>query len=84
MARKLGIFVIADEVYAHLTFGEKKFVPMGVFGSVVPGWRVGWIVTKDPNGVFHKTKVHCTPFPKKRFIALHFMFGYIYNITISS
>ncbi|XP_062197170.1 nicotianamine aminotransferase 1-like [Phragmites australis] len=69
--RKLGIFVIADEVYAHLTFGEKKFVPMGVFGSVVPvltlgsiskrwvvpGWRLGWIVTNDPNGVFQRMKV---------------------------
>ncbi|KAL6842868.1 hypothetical protein ACP4OV_027181 [Aristida adscensionis] len=70
-ARKLGIFVIADEVYAHLTFGKRKFVPMGVFGSivpvltlgsiskrwVVPGWRLGWIVTNDPNGVFQRIKV---------------------------
>uniref|UniRef100_A0A0E0MGA5 Aminotransferase class I/classII large domain-containing protein n=1 Tax=Oryza punctata TaxID=4537 RepID=A0A0E0MGA5_ORYPU len=61
----------ANEVYAHLTFGQNKFVPMGVFGSVapvltlgsiskrwvVPGWRLGWIVTSDPNGVFQRTKV---------------------------
>jgi tyrosine aminotransferase len=47
-------------------------VPMGVFGAVapvftlgsiskrwlVPGWRLGWIVTNDPNGVFQGTKVN--------------------------
>lgn len=67
-ARKLGIFVISDEVYAHMSFGNKPFVPMGVFGSIapvltlgslskkwcVPGWRLGWILTTDPNGILEK------------------------------
>ncbi|XP_058218150.1 probable aminotransferase TAT2 [Rhododendron vialii] len=67
-AKKLGILVIADEVYDHLTFGSNPFVPMGVFGSIVPvvtvgsiskrwivpGWRLGWLVTNDPNGILEK------------------------------
>ncbi|XP_028188103.1 probable aminotransferase TAT2 isoform X2 [Glycine soja] len=40
IASKLGIFVISDEVYAHVTFGSKPFVPMREFSSIVP------IVTK--------------------------------------
>ncbi|XP_057507596.1 nicotianamine aminotransferase 1-like [Actinidia eriantha] len=68
-ARKLGILVIADEVYDHLAFGSNPFVPMGVFGSItpvltlgsiskrwiVPGWRLGWIVTADPSGILQKS-----------------------------
>ncbi|XP_008783141.1 nicotianamine aminotransferase 1-like [Phoenix dactylifera] len=70
-ASKLGIMVIADEVYDHSAFGKNPFVPMGVFGEivpvltlgsiskrwVVPGWRLGWIATSDPNGVLKETKI---------------------------
>nr|GFC88657.1 probable aminotransferase TAT2 [Tanacetum cinerariifolium] len=55
-AKKHKIIVVADEVYVHLAFGENPFVPMGVFGFMVPvitlgslskrwlvpGWRLGW------------------------------------------
>ncbi|KAL8468778.1 hypothetical protein ACS0TY_031827 [Phlomoides rotata] len=63
-AERLGIVLISDEVYYHIVFGSKEFIPMGVLGSVtpvltlgsiskrwlVPGWRFGWIAATDPNG----------------------------------
>ncbi|KAI3502094.1 hypothetical protein L1887_30125 [Cichorium endivia] len=70
-ARKLGIMVIADEAYAHLTFGSNSFVPMGIFGSIapvltlgslskrwiIPGWRIGWIARCDPDGIFKENGI---------------------------
>ncbi|XP_022149561.1 probable aminotransferase TAT2 [Momordica charantia] len=70
-ARKLGVLVISDEVYANLTFGCNPFVPMGAFSSiapvitlgsiskrcVVPGWRFGWLVANDPHGILHHSGI---------------------------
>ncbi|KAK8455512.1 hypothetical protein SEVIR_4G127400v4 [Setaria viridis] len=70
-ANKLGMLVIADEVYGHLVYGSTPFVPMGVFGETVPlltlgaiskrwavpGWRFGWIAICDQKCILKETKV---------------------------
>lgn len=70
-ASKLGIMLIADEVYSRSTFGGTPFVPMGVFGHIVPiltlgslskgwivpGWRLGWVAMTDPKAILKETKV---------------------------
>ncbi|CAF2114499.1 hypothetical protein Bca4012_096372 [Brassica carinata] len=64
-ASKLGVLVIADEVYKDITFGETPFVSMAEFAEIVPvmllgsiskrwcvpGWRFGWMVTLDPHNI---------------------------------
>ncbi|GAB2277984.1 hypothetical protein Dimus_012685 [Dionaea muscipula] len=70
-AKKLGVILVADEVYGHLAFRNNPFVPMGVFSSIVPvltlgslskrwlvpGWRLGWFVINDPSGKFKDPKI---------------------------
>eukprot|EP00177_Eucheuma_denticulatum_P007079 GFKZ01012876.1.p1 GENE.GFKZ01012876.1~~GFKZ01012876.1.p1 ORF type:complete len:891 (-),score=105.03 GFKZ01012876.1:113-2785(-) len=65
MASLLKLPIIADEVYADMVFSSEKFTAVGSVESdvpvlsvggiskqfVVPGWRVGWLVLHDRNGV---------------------------------
>lgn len=63
--------MISDEVYGGQAFGSNPFVAMAEFASivpvitlgslgkqwVVPGWRIGWMVTCDPNGILQQSGV---------------------------
>lgn len=94
-ARKLGIMVISDEVYGHLTFGSAPFVPMGVFAStvpvltlgsiskrwIVPGWRMGWLVTNDPNGILQDSGVGSLSLPRSRCMDVVFFFLILWELT---
>ncbi|EEB18316.1 tyrosine aminotransferase, putative [Pediculus humanus corporis] len=60
--------IIADEIYEHLVFSGEEFFPLASLSTdvpilscsgltkrfLIPGWRVGWIVIHDRNGVFEK------------------------------
>ncbi|KAK6632139.1 hypothetical protein RUM44_007169 [Polyplax serrata] len=60
--------IIADEIYEHLVFAGEEYFAMASLPSdvpilscsgltkrfLIPGWRVGWIVIHDKNGIFEK------------------------------
>ncbi|CAB3999165.1 Tyrosine aminotransferase [Paramuricea clavata] len=66
VAERYQVPVLSDEVYAHVTFGERPFYSMGsltknvpvlTVGGIakrflVPGWRLGWVVIHDRNQSF--------------------------------
>eukprot|EP00299_Pterocystis_sp_00344_P011190 c5173_g1_i1.p1 GENE.c5173_g1_i1~~c5173_g1_i1.p1 ORF type:complete len:430 (+),score=83.14 c5173_g1_i1:35-1291(+) len=69
-AAELQIPIIADEIYAHMTFSDTKFysildaecrVPTLIAGGIakrynVPGLRLGWVVVHDPVGAFAQVR----------------------------
>ncbi|KAL0274295.1 UNVERIFIED_CONTAM: hypothetical protein PYX00_006753 [Menopon gallinae] len=62
--------IIADEIYEHLVFPGETFVPLASLSRDVPilscsgltkrflcpGWRVGWLIIHDKNGVFKEVR----------------------------
>ncbi|KAG0171781.1 hypothetical protein DFQ28_006377 [Apophysomyces sp. BC1034] len=66
IAAKHHVPVIADEIYSGFVFKGNAFFPMASLTTevpvlsvgglakkwLVPGWRVGWILVHDRNGVF--------------------------------
>lgn len=70
-AAAIKVPIIADEVYSDMVFDGRPFtsvgsksidVPVLCVGAiskqfVVPGWRIGWILMHDRNGVFEAGNV---------------------------
>ena len=60
--------IIADEIYENMCFGNNKFYPMASLTEtvpiltvgglaknfLVPGWRLGWVIVYDHNGVLRR------------------------------
>lgn len=60
--------IIADEIYEHLVFSNEEFYPVATLSGevpvftcsgltkrfLVPGWRLGWLIVKDRNGILGK------------------------------
>lgn len=73
IAEKHRVPIIADEIYEHFVFPDVEYcsisslsknVPVLSCGGLtkrflVPGWRLGWIVIHDRNGVFQDVRKVC-------------------------
>ena len=70
LAEKHGLPIIADEIYADMAFKPYKFIPLASLSKkvpiltvggiakqyLVPGWRVGWILIHDRDGLFSEVR----------------------------
>lgn len=71
LAEKHHLPIIADEIYAYMTFEGYEFFPIASLSKnvpvltcggiakafLVPGWRVGWVVVHDRQGLFEEVKI---------------------------
>lgn len=60
--------IIADEIYEHFVFTNEEFIPIAALSKevpvftcsaltkrfLVPGWRLGWFIVQDRNGILGK------------------------------
>ncbi|CAE7915216.1 Tat, partial [Symbiodinium sp. KB8] len=74
VAEKHKVPIIADEIYRNLVFSDVEFHALGELSKnvpvlatgglakefLVPGWRVGWVVVHDRNGVFAEVRGSAT------------------------
>lgn len=72
LCERLFLPIIADEIYANMVFSGETFtsftrvsqnVPLLLCGGtakqfMIPGWRVGWVVICDRQGIFKAANVH--------------------------
>lgn len=68
VASRNRVPIIADEIYEHFVFSGHEFTPISSLSKdvpiltcsgltkrfLVPGWRMGWLIIHDRNGVFEK------------------------------
>jgi tyrosine aminotransferase len=70
LAEKRHLPIISDEIYADMAFHPFEFVPIAKLSKnvpiltvgglakqyLVPGWRLGWILIHDRNGLFSEVR----------------------------
>ncbi|EGC36283.1 hypothetical protein DICPUDRAFT_32147 [Dictyostelium purpureum] len=71
VAEEYCIPIIADEIYADITFGDNVYYPMASLTEtvpvlsiggiakrfVVPGWRLGWVAIHDRQNILTNAKI---------------------------
>jgi len=70
VADKYKVPIIADEIYGNMTFPGSQFTPIASLTTtvpvlavggiakefLVPGWRVGWVLVHDRQGLFEEVR----------------------------